>query len=253
MTRHALIALAFLVVLIGTAATAQPLDTAEAILDRMDENTHGLEDLDAFLTIETYEEGAIELTQRLRLSLLQPDRMRQEYLAPEYLAGNLTLTVGDDMWIYIAAADTWYEKDLSDLSSSEQPWLAFRRFLRNVDDEPDDYAFDLVEVEDAGYHLVGLPDVDDATYGRIELWVDRETFVPIRRLLYDVDENLLVELRILEIEQVAESTYLARTMKTYDETGELQSVIHYDELIANGGLDPALFERELPDEGGEDV
>ena len=253
MTRHTPIALALLVALVGMAAAAQPLDTADAVLERMDENTNGLEDLDAFLTIETYEDGTVKLTQRLRLSLLQPDRMRQEYLAPDYLAGNLTLTVGDDMWIYIAAADTWYEKDLSDLSSAEQPWLAFRRFLRDVDDELVDYAFDLVGIEESAYHLVGVPTIDDAAYGRIELWVDPDSFVPVRRLLYDVDGNLLVELRISDIEQVAESTYLARTMETYDEAGVLQSVIHYDELIVNDGLDPALFERDPQAREGEDV
>jgi len=239
-----------LLVLAGTAAGAQGLDTAEAILDRMDENMHGMEDLDALLTIETYEDGAVKLTQRLRLSLLQPDRMRQEYLEPDYLAGNLSLIVGDEMWTYIAAADTWFENDLSELSSAEQPWLAFRRFLRDVDDELDDYAFDLLGLEADGYHLVGVPAVEDATYGRIELWVDVEAFIPVRRILYDVDGNLLVELRIFDIELVSDSTYLARSMETYDETGELKSVIHYDELTVNGGLDPALFERTPEAEDG---
>ena len=84
---------------------------------------------------------------------------------------------------------------------------------------------------------------DNAAYGRIELWIDPETFVPARRRLYDVDGNLLVEVHILEVEQVAESTCLARTLETYDETGELRSVIHYDSLAVNGGLDPALFVR----------
>jgi outer membrane lipoprotein-sorting protein len=245
-------ALALLLILAG-AAVAQSLATADDVLERMDENTHGLEDLDAFLTIETYEDGVVEFTQRLRLSLLQPDRMRQEYLAPEYLAGNLTLTVGDDMWIYIAAVDTWYEKDLSELSSAEQPWLAFRRFLHGVDDELDDYAFELLGVEDGTYHLAGVAAVNDATYGRIELWVDAEAFVPIRRLLYDVDYNLLIELRIFDIERVAESTYLARTMETYDEAGVLRSAIHYDELVVNSGLDSVLFERVANDEGDGDV
>lgn len=244
MTRQTARALWILLVLVtaGTAATAQPIDTAEGVLDRMRENTHGIEDLDAVLTIETYADGDVDLMQQLRLSLLQPNRMRQEYLEPDYLAGNLSLITGNDMWIYIAAADTWYEKDLSELSAAGQPWLVFRQFLRDVQDEFDDYAFELQDA--AGlYHLVGTPTTDDAAYGRIELWVDPETFVPTRRLLYDVDGNLLVDLHVLDVEQVAESTYIARTMETYDETGELKSVIRYDSLTVNGGLDPALFVR----------
>jgi len=37
--------------------------------------------------------------------LKQPDKMRQEYIEPDYLAGNITLVVGDVMWIYIAVTN----------------------------------------------------------------------------------------------------------------------------------------------------
>ncbi len=242
-TARALVVLLMCGVLSGFAATAQPIATSEGVLDRMRENTRGIEDLDAVLTIETYTDGEVDLTQRIRLSLLQPDRMRQEYLEPDYLAGNLTLITGNDMWIYIAAADTWYEKDLGELSAAEQPWLVFRQFLRGVADEFDDYAFELRDDEPDRYHLIGTSSTDDAAYGRIELWVDPEMFVPTRRLLFDVDGNLLVDLHILEVEEIADGTYLARTLETYDEIGELKSVIHYDSLVVNGGLDPALFVR----------
>jgi len=246
MTQQTARALAILLVcgvIAGFMATAQPIDTPEGVLDRLRENTRGIEDLDAVLTIETYANGDVDLTQRIRLSLLQPDRMRQEYLEPDYLTGNLSLITGDDMWIYIAAVETWYEKDLRELSTAEQPWLVFRQFLRGVEDEFDDYAFEFLADEPALYHLIGTSSTDDAAYGRIELWVDPEMFVPARRRLYDVDGNLLVEVHILEVEWVVESTYLARTLETYDETGELKSVIHYDSLAVNSGLDPALFVR----------
>jgi len=242
-TARALVILLVCGAIAGLVAAAQPIDTPEGVLDRMRENTRGIEDLDAVLTIETYADEQVDLPQRIRLSLLQPDRMRQEYLEPDYLAGNLTLITGDDMWIYLAVVETWYEKDLGELSAAEQPWLLFRQFLRDVADEFDDYAFELRDDEPDRYHLIGASSTDDAVYGRIELWVDPETFVPARRRLYDVDGNLLVEVRILEVEQVVESTYLARTLETYDETGELRSVIHYDSLAVNGGLDPALFVR----------
>ncbi len=237
-------------VILGIAAMAQPIETADDVLDRMRENLQAIEDLDAVLTVETYNDGEVGLTQRIRLSLLQPDRMRQEYLEPDYLAGNLSLVTGDDMWIYIAAIETWYEKDLSELSSAEQPWLVFRQFLRGAPDEFADYAFELLHAEGNVYHLQGTASSADAVYGRIELSVDPATFVPVQRSLFDVGGNLLVEVRILEVEQIGESTYLARTLETYDESGELRSVIHYDSVSVNSGLDPELFVRteEVADE-----
>lgn len=228
---------------LAITATAQSVETADDVLDRMRENTQAIEDLDAFLTVQTYDEGEVCLTQRIRLSLLQPDRMRQEYLEPDYLAGNLSLVTGDNMWIYIAAIETWYEKDLAGLSTAEQPWLVFRQFLRGVQDEFADYTFELLSAEGDEYHLQGTASTDDAVYGRIELWVDSQTFVPNQRSLYDVEDNLLVELRILEVEQIGESIYMARTLETYDETGELRSTIHYDSIVVNSGLDPELFVR----------
>ena len=224
-------------------AAGQPLETATEVLDHMKANTQAIEDLDATLTVEAYTDGEVSLTQTIRLSLLQPDRMRQEYLAPDYLAGNRTLVTGELMWIYIAAIDTWFEKDLSELSTAEQPWLVFRQFLRGVEDELADYSFELLSASDDEYVLRGTPSTDDAVYGRIELWVDARTFVPNKRILYDVDDNLLVELRILEIEQIDGVIYLARAMETYDESGELKSIIHYDSVAVNSGLDPTWFDR----------
>jgi len=236
-------AVAGCLVALSIAALAQPPETATEVLDLMRANTQAIEDLDATLTVEAYTDGEIGLRQQIRLSLLQPDRMRQEYLAPDYLAGNMSLVTGELMWIYIAAIDMWYEKDLSELSTAEQPWLIFRQFLRGVQDEMDDYAFELLPAEGDEYYLQGEASTDDAVYGRIELWVDALTFVPNKRTLYDVDDNLLVELRILEVEQLEGVIYLARTMETYDEVGELQSVIHYDSVSINSGLEPGLFER----------
>jgi outer membrane lipoprotein-sorting protein len=243
------------VVVVSIVTTAQTIETADDVLDRMKANVQSVEDLDAYLTVETYDEGEVSLTQRIRLSLLQPDRMRQEYLEPDYLAGNLSLVIGDVMWIFIAAIDTWYEKDLAELSTAEQPWLVFRQYLRGVQDEFADYSFELRSSEgDADhqgdvYFLQGTALTDDAVYGRIDLWVNSQTFVPNKRILYDVDGNLLVELRIQEVVELAESVFMATALENYDEMGELKSVIHYDSILVGSGLDPELFIRaeEAPD------
>ncbi len=204
-------------------------------------NATAVDDFDAHLTVQTYDNGSIRLTQELRLSLLQPDKMRQEYVSPDYLAGNLTIIVGSAMWTYIAASETWYSKDLSLLSDAEQPWLAFRQLLRNVQDELANYAFTVVGMEDGAYHLRGTGESKDAVYGAIELWVDPDTFVPRRRLLYDTDGNLLVDARVLDVEEIAPSVFVARRVETYDEAGILKNTIVYDSVTINQGLDPGLF------------
>jgi len=65
--------------------------------------------------------------------------------------------------------------------------------------------------------------------------------VPRRRLLYDADGNLLVDVRILDVEEIADGVFVARRLETYDETGTLRNVILYDSVAINQGLDPALF------------
>ncbi|MCX6091385.1 MAG: hypothetical protein NTX23_00740, partial [Candidatus Bipolaricaulota bacterium] len=160
------------IALLTLAAAAQTTLTADDVLARMRANATAVDDFDAHLTVQTYDNGSIRLTQELRLSLLQPDKMRQEYVSPDYLAGSLTIIVGSAMWTYIAASETWYSKDLSLLSDAEQPWLAFRQLLRNVQDELANYAFTVVGMEGGAYHLRGTGESKDAVYGAIELWVD---------------------------------------------------------------------------------
>jgi outer membrane lipoprotein-sorting protein len=227
--------------MVAWSEQAQAAPSADEIVARMRANGTSIQDYDATITIDTYVEGEPGRTQTMRLLLLQPDRMRQEYLEPEYLAGNLNVVEGNKMWTYIAASDTWYESDLADLSAAEQPWLGFRQILRAAQDELADYAFELVEADGETFHLRGTPSVDEAAYGRIELWVDGATFVPTRRVLYDVDAHLLVDVRISDVEEVAEGAYVARRLETYDEDGILRSVIRYESVRVNQGLDPTLF------------
>jgi outer membrane lipoprotein-sorting protein len=227
--------------LLAFGAVAQIPLTADDVLARMRANATAVDDFDAHITVRTYEDGSVKLTQERRLSLLQPDKMRQEYLSPSYLAGNLTIIVGDSMWTYIAANETWDSKDLSLLSDAEQPWLPFRQLLRTVQDELANYTFSAVGVEGGAYHLRGTGESADAVYGAIELWVDPDTFVPRRRLLYDTDGNLLVDARVLDVEEIADGVFVARRLETYDEAGTLKNTVVYDVVTINQGLDPALF------------
>ncbi len=229
------------IALLAFGAAAQTALTADDILTRMRANTTAIDDFDAHLTVQIYDKGSVKLTQELRLSLLQPDKMRQEYLAPDYFVGNLIIIVGDAAWTYVAASNAWDSKDLSLLSDAAQPWLAFRQLLRSVQDELKDYTFSLVGLDDGGYHLRGTGESKDAVFGAIELWVDPETFVPHRRLLYDTDGNLLIDARILDVEQIADGVFVARRIETYDEAGTLLNTIVYDSVTINQGLDPALF------------
>ncbi len=222
-------------------ALGQTSLTADDVLAKMRANITGIEDFDAHITVQTYRDGAVKLTLEERLSLLQPDKMRQEYLAPDYFAGNMVVIVGDAMWTYIAASGAWTSNDLSLLSDAEQPAFAFRQVLRHVQDELANYSFAFVETGGGAYHLRGVGESEDAVYGAVELWIDPDTFVPSRRLLYDTDGNLLVDARILDVEEIADGVFAARRVETYDENGVLRNVIRYDSVAVNQGLDPNLF------------
>jgi len=227
---------------IGVTGGAQTLDSADAVLDVLERNTENVEDYSATIFVDTYsDDGQITLTQEIELLLLQPDKMKQVFREPEYFAGNETLIAGDSMWTYIAAIDMWYTKDLSDLSTAEQPWVLFRQILRDSESEFDDYAFELMSFADGTYFLRGTPSSEDAAYGAVELWVPEETFLPVRRRLYDVDGVLLIDAQITQVERIDDTAYVALRVETSDEAGVLQSVIRYEDVRLNAGLDPALF------------
>jgi len=223
--------------------------TAAGIIEHMDSAAARLDNLSADISVQIYKDGSLSLTQQMHLVLDQPDKMRLKYLKPEYLAANVTLIVGEKMWMYVAAIDKWFEKDLATLSPAEQPWLMFRNVLRGVRSMLDDYTFTLVEEKSDAYHIRGVPANDDAVYGRVDLWMDAETFLPLQRIVYDMDGNLLVDARFLEAKSFADGVTLPLRVETYNADGKLANVISYLQVEVNAGVSQGLF---APPEAGDD-
>jgi outer membrane lipoprotein-sorting protein len=237
-----LAALAVVGLALSAAVLGADVLSAREILDRTEAAATAIEDLRAILTIETFRNGEISLSQTMTVALRQPDKMRQEFLSPAFLAGNVTVIVGDTMLIYIAAADRWETKDLSTLSMAEQPWLLFRNMLRSVRSQFDDYTFARIDDADSGqYHLRGEPMNAAAVYGQIDLWVDAGTFVPVRRILYDTDGRLLADARFLEPTRVGDVATIPLSIGAYDADDVLLNVITYSAVDLNQGLSDALF------------
>jgi outer membrane lipoprotein-sorting protein len=220
--------------------TAEWIPSADEMLDHMDAVMGNFSDLEARLSIVHYRDGKPDLQQEVKLYLLQPDKLRLEYLSPEYLAGNMSLAVGNRYWIYIAAADTWYEKDLSELSPSQQPWIMFRSLLKGVRSEYWEYSYEVRE--DGGLLLlVGLPTEVGAVYGKIELWLDPKNWLPVKRKLYDADGAFLNEARFLQHTEVAPSVWLPLKVEVYDGEGKLVCELSYLEVRVDSGVPESLF------------
>jgi|GEM_PF-753298 outer membrane lipoprotein-sorting protein len=228
---------------VGPSAVAAPSLTAPEIVSHLENATDPIEDLTATITIQKYKDSAVSFTQQMLLTLKQPNKMKQEYLAPDYLAGNITLIVGDTMRIYIAVTEQWLKKDLADLSPAEQPWLMFRSILSGVRSDLDDYTFTCIDDSEVGdvYHIRGTPANNAAVYGRLDLWVDNETFTPVRRLLYDTDGELLVDARFLNKTRVDDVVTMPLLIETYNADGELQNVITYTNVALNTSVSDAAF------------
>jgi len=223
------------------------IPNADEVLDHMDAIMGNFSDLGARLSIVHYRDGKPDLQQEVELYLLQLDKLRLEYLSPEYLASNVALAVGDQYWIYIAAADTWCEKDLSELSPSQQPWIMFRALLKGVRSEYWEYSYEVREDGDL-LLLVGVPTEEGAVYGKIELWVDPESWLPVKRKLYDADGAFLTEARFLQHTEVAPGVWLPLKVEVYDEEGKLVSEVSYLEVQVDSEVPKFLF--ALPEGSG---
>ncbi len=223
------------------AASGAGTVTAADIIARLNAVVGGFSDLTGTLIVQTYKDGAVSRTQEIEITLQQPDKMRLEYIAPAYLAGNVTIIVGNKMWMYIAAISKWYEKDLSTLSPAAQPWLLFRHLLRGVHNELDDYKFIRLKNENDAYHLRGVPANTAAIYGEIDLWVNAQTFVLARRTLYDMNGHLLADTRFLAATKLSSTVMLPLRIETYNGDGKLLSVVHYAKIAVNTGVPATLF------------
>jgi outer membrane lipoprotein-sorting protein len=168
----------------GSAAAETP--TAKAILARADDTRFPGGDSRIEATVVSIRPGGHREEAAYEVLLKGRDKTLIKTLSPATDRGTSILMLGHDLWVFLPDVSkpvrvSLQQRLLGEVSNGD---LARANFVG-------DYTPRLLESK-AKYYLLDLVAKNDSTtYGRVKLWVDRSTFLPIRAAFYAASGRLL--------------------------------------------------------------
>lgn len=162
----------------------------------------------------------------------------------------------DDQWLYLPAAD----KTRRISSGKKKDYFMGTDFTyddmskRNVED----YTYTHLGAEPVDgiecYHIELLPKSPETAkktgYGRAEMWVRPDIWMPIKGKFFDEKLNFLKELTVTDIQQI-DGIWTAHALKMVNEKEKHTTVFKFSNVKHNTGLDDEMFSERRMTKGAE--
>jgi outer membrane lipoprotein-sorting protein len=192
--------------------------TADQIAEKMQEKQAGIEDMSATVHMTMTNEAG---TQEMEYETLQkmPDKTKSVVVYPEEMAGQVTVSDGEKMWIYYPDANKVTIMTMPEISDDFE--VDYTSIIGDLLNETDASLVGTENVDGRDTFILMLvpKDEEDSLYASdMKVWVDDETWTP------------------LKIEMGTEDTY--------------QITVEYRNFEINTGISDDEFEFEIP-EGAE--
>jgi hypothetical protein len=185
-------ALVILLSLISMLSFQQPAVTAESIVERADSHLSPDRDFSMLVSATDREPGKADRTTKFRMLARGRDQTLLMTLWPESKRGRNLLYNALDLWVYLPSVRRPFKISLQERLTGEasNSDLARTSFSR-------DYKAALAGMEEVGerrcYKLDLAARSEDAPYSKAILWVEVETFLPVKIAYYAVSGRLLKE------------------------------------------------------------
>ncbi len=145
----------------------------------------------------------------------------------------------DDRWLYLPALDLVKRLAAADKRSS---FVGSQFVYEDITGrQPKMDTHELEETTEKSYVLKSVPkDPGSVEFASFRTWADRKTFIPIKRVWYDGDGNLLRVFRTLKAKKIqGNPTIVVFSMKNL-QTGE-ETVTTYNDMKYDVGVPDDLF------------
>ena len=219
------------------AATPSPAE----ILKKVDQSRNPLDSFSIDVELTSFK-GKTSETSRFRVYGKGTDRSVVEFTFPQSEKGKLLLMLRDAMWIYLPSTSrpiriSPLQRLMGQASNGEVARTGFTidYDAKSVSEE---------EVEGHGAYLLELQAKDPAVaYNRVRLWVDKNSFEPLRADFYVVSGKLVKRAHYRDYGQMAGQRVLS-TIEIEDllRSGE-RTVMHYSNLAGRENAD-RMFTKE---------
>ncbi|AKB76853.1 hypothetical protein MSHOH_0370 [Methanosarcina horonobensis HB-1 = JCM 15518] len=175
--------------------------SAEEIAKQMQEKEANIQDYSYTMQMTSYFGNQ---TQESEVRTLQkkPDKMKTITIKPEEEAGTIVVSDGEFIWTYDPKTNTVTKMEMPDT-----PILGEIDYVGIIDEFLNETDVSLLGMEEIdgrpAYLLETSPKEEEEGFklaDGMKIWVDKETWMPLRYEMYDSDGDLVMELEIHDLE-----------------------------------------------------
>lgn len=193
-----------LIILISLALFASGCEeklSAEEIATKMQEKGESLEDYSCIMYTATYVEGEKVQENGERIMYKKPNMMKS-WIIEQGKEEVASVSDGEFLWSYDAGTNT-----VTKIKLPEKPLINESDYLGLIEDFLNKTNVSLLGVEEVdgrnAYVLEAEPEAEKEGYSlfsRTKMWVDRDTWMPLRNEMYDSKGNLVIETEMSDLE-----------------------------------------------------
>ncbi|AKB30325.1 hypothetical protein MSSIT_3606 [Methanosarcina siciliae T4/M] len=254
-TKKILFLLALVTLVLFVSGCTEEL-SAEEIAEQMQEKDANIQDYSYTMQITLYIGNQ---TQESEIQFLKkkPDKMKAVTLKPEEEAGTIVASDGEFMWTYVPKTNTVTKMEMPETSTQgETDYVGLISDLLN---ETDVSLLGMEEIDGRPAYLLETSPKDEEEGFRftdgMKLWVDKETWMPLRCEIYDSKGNPAQKTEIHDLEintDIPDSEFVfevpeGATVKTVDlDSFELPEEITLEEARETAGFE-FLVPEYLPE------
>ena len=192
MTKYRLL---FMLLLISSAIfSAGCVDedlSAKQIAENMQQKQDGIEDY-SYTMYMTMEFGDQNMVTQADMMYKKPNKFKAVQKQPAEMAGSVSVSDGETMWMYNPQQNTVMIMEMPDMpEQNENDYLQIIEMMLNESD------FSLAGVENFDgrtTYVIEMSPKDESDlgmFGDMKVWVDKETWMPLKMDMKDADGNLM--------------------------------------------------------------
>ena len=175
-----------------TGCTDDELDVKQ-IAEKMQQKQDSIEDY-SYTMYMTMEFGGQKMETEADMMYKKPNKLKTVQTQPAEMAGSVTVSDGETIWLYDAQQNTVMIMELSETpEQNEQDYLQLIGTMMNESD----FSLEGIEkVDGRTTYVIDMSPKDESDdfgmLGDMKVWVDKETWMPLKMDMKDADGNPMI-------------------------------------------------------------
>ena len=160
------------------------------IAEKMQQKQDSIEDY-SYTMYMTMEFGGQKMETEADMMYKKPNKLKTVQTQPAEMAGSVTVSDGETMWLYDAQQNTVMIMELSE--TPEQNDLDYLQLIEMMMNESDFSLAGIEKVDGRTSYVIDMSPKDESDdlgmFGDMKVWVDKETWMPLKMDMKDADGN----------------------------------------------------------------